>query len=64
LRNMVTVARAVAASALSRTESRGAHQREDFPQTQPQWQVHQNVRLTGGELQISGAPAQTEAMTS
>jgi succinate dehydrogenase / fumarate reductase, flavoprotein subunit len=64
LRNMLTVARAVAASALSRTESRGAHQREDFPQTQPQWQLHQSVRLTGSELQVSGAPAQAEAMTS
>jgi succinate dehydrogenase / fumarate reductase, flavoprotein subunit len=64
LRNMLTVARAVAASALSRTESRGAHQREDFPQTQPQWQLHQSVRLTGSELQVSGAPARVEAMTS
>jgi succinate dehydrogenase / fumarate reductase, flavoprotein subunit len=57
LRNMLTVARAVAQSALNRTESRGAHQREDFPTTSPQWQVHQRVRLAGGELQISGAPA-------
>src|SRR5438067_7900738 len=37
LRNMLSVARAVARSALQRTESRGAHQREDFPQMLPQW---------------------------
>jgi succinate dehydrogenase / fumarate reductase, flavoprotein subunit len=57
LRNMLTVARAVAQSALQRTESRGAHQREDFPQMLPQWQRHQRVRLAGGALQVSGAPA-------
>jgi len=57
LRNMLVVARAVAQSALQRTESRGAHQREDFPQMLPQWQTHQRVRLAGGALQLSGAPA-------
>ena len=57
LRNMLTVARAVAQSALNRRESRGAHQREDFPQTLPQWRLHQHVRLADGELKISGAPA-------
>ncbi|HEV2625105.1 MAG TPA: FAD-binding protein [Xanthobacteraceae bacterium] len=57
LRNMLTVARAVALSALQRTESRGAHQREDFPQMLPQWQRHQRVRLANGALQVSGAPA-------
>ena len=55
LRNMLTVARAVAQSALQRTESRGAHQREDFPQMLPQWQTHQRVRLAGGALQIVAA---------
>ena len=57
LRNMLSVARAVARSALQRTESRGAHQREDFPQMLPQWQRHQRVRLANGALQVSGAPA-------
>ena len=45
LRNMLSVAHAVTATALARTESRGAHQREDFPTMLPQWQVHQRVQL-------------------
>jgi succinate dehydrogenase/fumarate reductase flavoprotein subunit len=62
LRNMLVVARAVAQSALARTESRGAHQREDFSQMLPQWRRHQRVRLAGGPLQLSGAP--DEALAS
>jgi succinate dehydrogenase/fumarate reductase flavoprotein subunit len=58
LRNMLVVARAVAQSALARTESRGAHQREDYPQMLPAWRRHQRVRLAGGALQLSGAPEQ------
>jgi succinate dehydrogenase/fumarate reductase flavoprotein subunit len=64
LRNMLTVARAVAESALNRCESRGAHQREDFPETLPDWQVHQHVRLDGGALVVSGAPVTVEAVAS
>jgi succinate dehydrogenase / fumarate reductase flavoprotein subunit len=64
LRNMLTVARAVTTTAIARSESRGAHQREDFPKMLPQWQVHQNVRLSGGDLKISGAPAAAEALAS
>ena len=33
LRNAVTAARFVAAAALARRESRGGHEREDYPQT-------------------------------
>jgi succinate dehydrogenase/fumarate reductase flavoprotein subunit len=45
LRNMLLVARTVALAALARCESRGAHQREDFPGMLPQWHVNQVVRL-------------------
>jgi len=61
LRNMLVVARAVAQSALARTESRGAHQREDFSQMLPDWRRHQRVRLAGGVLEVSGAPAEALA---
>jgi succinate dehydrogenase/fumarate reductase flavoprotein subunit len=44
LRNMRLVAQCVASAALARTESRGAHQREDFPQTSEAWQRHQVIR--------------------
>src|SRR6516165_4862016 len=62
LRNMLIVARAVTQSALARTESRGAHQREDFSQMLPAWRRHQRVRLAEGALRLSGPPA--EAMVS
>ena len=44
LRNMRLVARCVTSAALERTESRGAHQREDFPETSEAWQRHQVIR--------------------
>jgi succinate dehydrogenase/fumarate reductase flavoprotein subunit len=61
LRNMLLVARTVAQSALARTESRGAHQREDYPQMLPAWRRHQRARLQGGTLALSGAPAKALA---
>jgi succinate dehydrogenase / fumarate reductase, flavoprotein subunit len=62
LRNMLAVARAVVRSALTRTESRGAHQREDFSATLPEWQLHQTVCWRDGRLQISGAPLAAAAV--
>jgi len=62
LRNMLTVARIVAAAALARTESRGAHQREDFPGMLPQWRVNQQARLRAdGGVGLSLVPATTQA---
>ena len=46
--NLLLVARLVARAALLRTESRGAHQRTDFPATDPWWGCHIDVRLDGG----------------
>jgi succinate dehydrogenase / fumarate reductase, flavoprotein subunit len=57
LRNMLVVARTVALSALARTESRGAHQREDFPGMLPQWRVNQVARLDGGSVTLARVPA-------
>jgi succinate dehydrogenase / fumarate reductase flavoprotein subunit len=57
LRNMLLVARCVTQAALNRTESRGAHQREDFPEMLPQWRVNQAIRLRGGHLDFARTPA-------
>ena len=56
LRNMLLVARTVVLAALRRTESRGAHQREDFPGMLPAWHANQVVRLSGGALDIASVP--------
>jgi succinate dehydrogenase flavoprotein subunit len=57
LRNMLLVARVVAAAALRRQESRGAHQREDFPEMVADWRVNQIVRLDGGRVALSSVAA-------
>jgi len=38
--NMLTLARLASESALARTESRGTHERSDFPSMDPAWRVH------------------------
>ncbi len=50
LRAMLTTAEAVVLSALARTESRGAHQREDFPQADGSFLKNQVLELEQGEL--------------
>ena len=60
LRNMLLVARVVAATALAREESRGAHQREDFPATEPAWRVNQTVRWRDGAMTLDRSPAAVE----
>jgi succinate dehydrogenase / fumarate reductase, flavoprotein subunit len=53
LRNMLLVSRAVAVAALARRESRGAHQREDFPSADPDWELNQKLRMERGEIRIA-----------
>ncbi len=55
LRNMLLVARTVALAALRRTESRGAHQREDFPGMLPEWRLNQVVRWHDGRIDLASA---------
>jgi len=64
LRNMLLVARTVAMAALSRTESRGAHQREDFPGMLPQWRVNQVVRLGAAGVSLTRQTAAAEELAT
>jgi succinate dehydrogenase/fumarate reductase flavoprotein subunit len=64
LRNMLLVARVVALAASRRTESRGAHQREDFPGMLPEWRVNQVARWRGGGVMFSSAPPAQESLPS
>ena len=53
LRNMLMVAQVVTQAALARTESRGAHQREDHPGMLPEWRLNQVARLEGGRIELT-----------
>ena len=64
LRNMLLVAQSVTQAALRRTESRGAHQREDFPEMLPRWRVNQAIRLRDARLDIGSTPASPVEMAA
>src|SRR5262249_18277765 len=53
LRNMLLVARTVAEVAISRTERRGAHQREDYPETMQEWSFNQVACLHDRRISLS-----------
>ena len=53
LRAMLTTAAAIVTCALARTESRGAHQREDFPAPDDALLKNQAVGWHNGELRTS-----------
>jgi succinate dehydrogenase / fumarate reductase flavoprotein subunit len=57
LGSMLTLAEIVALAAESRTESRGAHRRSDFPERDDKnWKSHTLVSLTGGSVQLQKKP--------
>jgi succinate dehydrogenase / fumarate reductase, flavoprotein subunit len=49
LKSMLTVSEAVTRSALERRESRGAHSRTDFPDTNAEWGKQNNIIVRAGE---------------
>jgi len=61
LRNMLLVSRVVGETALARTETRGAHQREDCPELSPDWTHNQTVTLRDHRIEISGGHSIAEA---
>jgi succinate dehydrogenase/fumarate reductase flavoprotein subunit len=56
LRGMLETAEAVTLSALERTESRGAHQRLDFPGLDPGWGVNLVAAADGGSTRLRRHP--------
>lgn len=57
LRNMLIVAKSVIIGAKARTESRGAHQREDFPGLNDDaWLCNQVATFKGGDLSLEKVP--------
>ena len=53
-RNAALIGRAIAVSALERTESRGSHFREDFPDENEDWIKHIYVKMIQGKPQVTG----------
>lgn len=54
---MIELGELIAASALTREESRGHHWRTDFPAMRPEWEKHTIVRKLGAnQYQVSDAP--------
>lgn len=54
--HMIDVAEMIIRSALARTESRGAHYREDFPEMDDDnWLRHTSVQMIDGRLRVSTA---------
>jgi fumarate reductase flavoprotein subunit len=59
LENLITVSRAICEAADARTDSRGAHFREDFPATgELATSAFSRVRLEDGRFELSWKPVQ------
>ncbi len=63
LRNMLDVAHVVTTAALGRTESRGSHQREDFPILDNTWTCHQVITQDGHGINLSRAEVRRQNNT-
>lgn len=56
--NLVLVAECIIRSALQRTESRGLHDRLDYPNSNPHWFKNTHLRLADGELKQWTTPVE------
>ena len=61
--NMVEVAEMVCKAALMRTESRGLHQRTDYPNSDPAWLRHIIIEKVGEEVKLSTEPVDLSIIT-
>ena len=60
LDNMLLVAEMVSQAALERTESRGAHYREDYPQEDPDWRASLFITNRRGEIALERKPTEPQ----
>lgn len=59
LRSLIDVSRSIAIAALARTDSRGAHYREDFPETTDlDTSAYTVVRFKDGDIELSTIPVE------
>jgi fumarate reductase (CoM/CoB) subunit A len=53
---MLDTSEMIVSAALYRTESRGAHYREDYPETRPEWLTHTRIHKKNGNMDLGRAP--------
>ncbi|MCH8804663.1 MAG: L-aspartate oxidase [Planctomycetes bacterium] len=54
--NALTVALCIATAAATRCESRGVHFRSDYPNSDPNWRCHVDLRRSDNGIQVSTTP--------
>ena len=64
LRSALLVAEVVAVAALAREESRGAHQRDDFPETSGRWRANQEIVQRSGGIVSRFVPVAMEGVAA
>jgi len=64
LENLMSLARSAAAGALARTETRGAHARDDFPERDDtDWLKHTLASIRDGKVELDYKPVRMKPMT-
>jgi succinate dehydrogenase / fumarate reductase flavoprotein subunit len=65
LHNLMQISRSVGASAINRTESRGAHAREDFPDRDDEnWMNHSIVWMNEDKFEVTKRPVRMTTISN